>query len=154
MSHHFAHRVSGPSSFRLMPTDDFDTSESSAVVSCLGAEGLSVAYTWIHPADGEQRGAIVIGAADDDGRVEAAWFDTWHQKPQLMQLSGTRDGERIALSGTYLEEWGWTIEIVHGEEETSMRMCNVVPESALAMAPADGPEISAGAYEVSLAEWR
>ncbi|NLJ52578.1 MAG: hypothetical protein GX344_00365 [Intrasporangiaceae bacterium] len=156
MTHHFAEHLAGVSSFRMMPTYEFETGASRAAVSCLG-EGLSLAYTWIHPADGEQRGGLVISASDEDGVVHAAWHDSWHQKSGLMQLTGRREGDRIELSGTYAEEWGWTITVVHPETESqagmTMRMCNVIPESALAMAPADGPAVPAGPYEVSLAEW-
>lgn len=156
MSHHFGDHLAGVSSFRMMPTDEFETGGSRASLTCLG-QGMSLAYSWIHPADGEQRGALVISAPDQGGVVHASWHDTWHQRSGLMQLTGTLAGERVELSGTYLEEWGWTITIVHPEGEsqapTTMRMCNVIPESALAMAPPDGPPIEAGPYEVSLAEW-
>lgn len=154
MSNHIGRRLSGVSSFRMMPTDEFDTGASVAVVTRLGGEALSLAYSWIHPSDGGQHGALVVGAADEEGAVEAAWFDTWHQKPGLMRLTGQREDERITLAATYMEEWGWTIEIVLGQDGTTMTMCNVIPELALAMAPPDGPPITAGPYEVSVAEWR
>lgn len=154
MSTHLGSGLTGTSTFRMMPTDAFDEGPSSAVISRLGDEGLSVAYTWVHPADGEQSGGLVIGAVAEDGTVEASWFDTWHQKPGLMQFTGARTGERVELSGTYLEEWGWTITIDTGGDGVTMTMCNVIPESALGMAPPDGPPISAGPYDVMVAQWR
>lgn len=137
-----------------MPSDSFEQAPSTAHVARLGAQGLAVTYTWAHPIDGEQHGGVLIGADDGDGRVEAAWFDTWHQQPALMHLEGSRRGPRVDVGGTYEQEWGWTISIDLADDAASMTMCNVVPESALAQLPPDSPAMSSGPYDVMVARWR
>ncbi|GGB87664.1 hypothetical protein [Knoellia flava] len=145
--------LTGTCAFRLMPHDPLEEGPSSAVVTLVGAPGFTLHYTWVHPTDGEQSGVVLVGGPDDAGAVEGALFDTWHQQPGLMSLRGARAGDRVDLAGTYLEEWGWTIAIELGGETVTMTMCNVVPESALAMAPPDGPSMSAGPYDVMVASW-
>lgn len=135
-----------------MPSDELADAPATAVVARLGA-GLSLAYTWQHPIDGEQFGGVVVGGPGEDGVVEAAWFDTWHQQPGLMTLTGRRDVQRVELAATYAGEWGWTITIDFSDTEASMTMCNVVPESALAELPPDAPPVAAGPYDVMVARW-
>lgn len=144
---------SGTSDFRQMPNDDFASGPSSATVGGVG-KALVLTYTWVHPADGDQHGHLLLGApgADTDA-VTAAWSDSWHQQPDLLILTGTREGDSARLAATYLGDWGWQIDLegLSGEEAT-MTMRNVVPESALADAPADVP-MSAGPYDVMVARW-
>jgi len=144
----------GTCAFRLMPDDALAEGPSSASVTTVGEQGFTLHYTWAHPSDGEQRGVVLVGGTDDAGAVEGALFDTWHQQPGLMSLSGNRSGHRVELAGTYLEEWGWTVALELADDEVTMTMCNVVPESALAVAPPDGPVMSAGRYDVMVASWR
>lgn len=146
-------QLTGECAFRMMPGDSFSHGPSAAAVTRVGEEGLAVSYTWVHPVDGQQHGSVLVGGLGDDGRVEAAFFDTWHQQPPLMRLSGSRAGARVELLGTYEQEWGWTIDIELGAAGATMTMCNVIPQSALAQAPADAPPMSAGPYEVMVARW-
>lgn len=145
--------LTGTCAFRLLPADDLVTAPSAATLADLGAQGRSLTYAWRHPSDGEQHGALVIGAAGEDGQVEAAWFDTWHQQPGLMRLTGTGAPRQISLRGTYAEEWGWTVTIEADDTAVRMTMGNVIPESALAQAPEGSPPMSAGPYDVMIAEW-
>ena len=80
--------LAGSCAFRLLPGDDLTEAASSASVARVGSEGVLVSYRWSHPSDGEQQGALLVGGRAEDGRVEAAWFDTWHQQPGLMALVG------------------------------------------------------------------
>ena len=127
--------LTGTCAFRLMSADPPAEGPSTASVTPVGEQGLTLHYTWHHPADGEQHGVLLVGGSDDEGRAEAALFDTWHQQPGLKQLTGTRDGDRIEVAATYLEEWGWEVGVELGADAVSMTMRNVVPESALAMLP-------------------
>lgn len=145
--------LTGTCAFRLMPSDELADAPSSAAVARLGT-GLSIAYSWHHAVDGEQRGALVIGGPDERGSVEASWFDSWHQQPGLMTLPGRRVDDRIELTGTYAEEWGWTITIGLSDSEVSMTMCNVIPASALADRSPDKPAVEAGPYDVMVARWQ
>lgn len=145
--------LTGTCAFRLMPNDPLVDGASSATLTPVGQQGFTLHYMWAHPADGEQRGVLLVGGTGDAGQVEGALFDTWHQQPGLMTLSGTRDGDHVELAGTYLEEWGWTVTVDLADGAVSMTMCNVVPESALSMAPPDGPPMSAGPYDVMVASW-
>ncbi len=144
--------LSGTCAFRLMPSDELADAPSTAVLTRLGA-GFSLSYSWFHPLDGEQRGGLVVGGPAADGSVEASWFDTWHQQPGLMTLTGLSNDGRVELAATYAEEWGWTISLAVAEGEASMTMCNVVPESALAQLPPDAPPVGAGPYDVMVALW-
>ena len=147
-----ATQLTGTCAFRLLPSDDLADAPSRASLSRLGA-GLSLTYTWEHPVDGEQFGGLVVGGPGEEGRVQAAWYDTWHQQPDVMTLIGRRDVDRVELEATYAEEWGWTITIDFSATEAAMTMCNVVPESALASLPADAPPVDAGPYDVMVARW-
>lgn len=153
--------LSGTCAFRLMPSDTLADAPSTAAVAPLGG-GVSLAYTWTHPLDGEQQGGLVVGAPDEQGRVgrpdeqgrvEAAWFDTWHQQPGLMILLGREEEDRVELAATYAEEWGWTIALDLTDDHAAMTMCNVVPASALEQLPPDAPPVEAGPYDVMVARW-
>lgn len=146
--------VHGTCAFRLMPNDPLAEGPSSATLTTIGDQGFTLTYTWVHPTDGEQQGALLVGGTGEGGAVEASLFDTWHQQPGLMSLHGTRAGDRVAVGGTYLEEWGWTVDIDLTGHEVVMTMRNVVPESALASLPPDSPPMSAGPYDVMVAVWR
>ncbi|GAA4115186.1 hypothetical protein GCM10022415_11460 [Knoellia locipacati] len=146
--------LTGTCAFRLMPHDPLAEGPSSAAVTAVGEQGFTLHYTWVHPTDGAQRGVVLVGGTGDDGAVEGALFDTWHQQPGLMPLSGRRSGDRVELAGTYMEEWGWMVAIELADDAATMTMCNVVPESALATAPPDGPSMSAGPYDVMVASWQ
>lgn len=154
MTPHSAHLLLGTCAFRMMPTDSLQQAPSSARITRLGAQGLALSYTWSHPSDGEQHGSVLLGADGEHGLVEASWFDTWHQQPTLMRLQGSRQGSRVEVAGTYEQEWAWRIGLDLADDAASMTMCNVVPESALAQLPADSPPMSAGPYEVMVAQWR
>ncbi|HMQ64989.1 MAG TPA: hypothetical protein PJ992_01770 [Arachnia sp.] len=145
--------LTGTCAFRLMPVDPLADGPSSALVTRVGEQGFTLHYTWVHPADGEQRGVLLVGGVGEDGVVEASLLDTWHQQPGLMQLTGTRDGSRVDLSAPYMEEWAWEVSVELGDD-VSMTMRNVVPESALAMLPPDSPPMSAGPYDAMVAVWR
>ena len=153
-SRHTPDALSGTCAFRLMPNDPLVDGPSSGTLTPVGAQGFTLHYAWVHPADGAQQGVLLVGGTDDAGRVEGALFDTWHQQPGLMTLHGTRNGDRVELAGTYMEEWGWTVAVEPAQEAVTMTMCNVVPESALSMAPPEGPPMSAGPYDVMVASWR
>lgn len=156
--------LAGSCAFRLLPGDDLTEAASSASVARVGAEGVLVSYRWSHPSDGEQQGALLVGGRAEDGRVEAAWFDTWHQQPGLMTLVGERDGSVTDLRGSYAPQWGWTIRLELRDAAevdpaaagavVSLTMCNVVPESACDGEPGETPAMSPGPYEVMVAEWR
>lgn len=146
--------LTGTCAFRLMPNDDLVSGPSTASVTPLGPEGLTLTYTWTHPDDGDQCGSVLVGGRTEDGQVEAVLFDTWHQQPGFMRLTGTRADDRIELFGSYAEEWGWTINIRLGADVSSMVMQNVVPASAVADHDAESSSFSPGPYDVMVAEWR
>ncbi len=142
----------GHCGFRLMPSDDLSDAPASATVSTLG-QGACLRYTWSHPQDGVQHGALLVGAPDEDGGLEASWFDTWHQQPQLMTLTGRRTAGHIELAGVYFDEWGWQIDVTLADEVT-MQMRNVVPESVLQAKDDEGHPQPSGPYVVMDASWR
>lgn len=147
--------LEGTCAFRLMPHDELTEGPSSARLRRVGPTQLALSYTWTHPVDGPQQGLVLVGGPGDDGdAITAAWADSWHQQPGLMTLTGTRTGDGFDVAATYAAEFGWEISL-HTKEpgETTMTMLHVVPESALASAPADGPPMSAGPYEVMVARW-
>lgn len=149
-----ARRATGTCGFRLMPADDLAEGPSTATVSVVG-EALLLRYTWVHPDDGEHEGVLLVSGKPEDGPVTATLFDTWHQHPGVMTLTGERTADGAArLEPTYLEKWGWQVEVVLGEAEASMVMRNVVPESALGMLPAGDPSSKAGPYDTMVARWR
>lgn len=137
---------SGTSTFRLMPTDDFANGPSSATsVAEADGWGWSLRYTWVHPEDGAQSGLLLIGSPDDDGSVNAAWTDSWHQKPHLALLTGTVADAGVDLETEYAAGWLWRISVRPAEDGLAMQMVNVVPDR--------GEEGPGGPYVVMDATW-
>lgn len=152
MSHSFA----GTCAFRLMPYDELVEEPSALLLDEVGPTQVLLRYTWTHPEDGPQHGVLLIGGPEEDATaVTAALADSWHQKPGLMSLTGDRLGDSVVLSSQYAGDWGWEVTVagIEGDEPT-MTMRNVVPVSALATLPADGPHVEAGPYDVMVARWR
>lgn len=148
-----ARRATGICGFRLMPADAPAEGSSSAAVSTIG-EALLLRYTWVHPDDGEQEGVLLVSGKPEDGPVTATLFDTWHQHLGSMTLTGQRTEDGGArLEATYLEEWGWQVEVTLGDAGATMVMRNVVPEPALGMLPQGDPSSEAGPYDAMEARW-
>ncbi|WP_194785721.1 hypothetical protein [Actinomyces haliotis] len=71
-----------------------------------------------------------------------------------MTLTGQRTEDGGArLEATYLEVWGWQVEVTLGDAEATMVMRNVVPEPALGMLPQGDPSSKAGPYDAMVARW-
>ncbi|QFQ31474.1 hypothetical protein EEW87_015770 [Janibacter melonis] len=138
--------LTGSCSFRLMPDDPLVEATSSATLTTLPDGAVVLGYRWTHPTDGDQHGSLLVGRAEE-GAVEAAWYDTWHQHPGLMTLTGRREGAHLRLEATYGQEWGWQVELDLGEGSTAMTMRNVVPASAASETTPAGP------YDVMVARW-
>lgn len=103
---------------RLWLTPDAETivSEAEARVE-LEAHGsfLSIRYTWVY-ADVIQEGLLLIGGEKEDGRVNAAWLDSWHYAGEMMVLGGKRNqDDSLAVTGSYPAptgpDWGWWITL-------------------------------------------
>ena len=138
-------RWEGVCAFRMMPTDEFATAPSAATSSAeADAFGWSLRYQWTHPTDGVQAGTLLVGSPDDDGAINAAWIDAWHQKPHLGSLTGS-----IVDGGVHLEMeysgWGWTISLTGDGDELRMVMNNVIPDGVEGADP--------GPYVVMDARW-
>lgn len=146
--HPLAHHVGlweGVCGFRMMPTDEFAPAPSSATSSSeTDGFGWSLRYQWTHPTDGVQAGTLLVGSPDDDGAINAAWIDAWHQKPHLGSLTGS-----IVDGGVHLEMeysgWGWTISLNGDGTELRMVMNNVIPDGVEGADP--------GPYVVMDARW-
>jgi hypothetical protein len=121
----------GTNDFRLMPTDPFHTAPAEAtLLMAAGGNLATIAYTWAHPADGEQDGLLVVGPGEEEGTVVAFWGDSWHQHPSPKMLLGTIENGLITLDYEYGEGWRWQIFVdVTGDALLQLRMDNVVPDA-------------------------
>ncbi len=136
----------GTNGFRLMPTDEFHDAPATAVVAtAAGGHVVVVTYTWSHPDDGPQDGALFVGSPDDEQTVGAAWGDSWHQKPSILTLTGTLTAGRLEVTADYGGGWQWTIAL-EGDDPLRLTMQNVVPDEQAT------DEIAAGPYPVMVAE--
>jgi hypothetical protein len=136
----------GTSTFRMMPTDPFETRGGSAAVElAAGGNVTTLTYVWEHPTDGRQEGVLATWAPDSTTTdLRAVWCDSWHQQPAPMEMSGGANGSTITLDGTYGENWGWQIAIEHGSPDAlRVVMRNVIPAEAAT------DEIGPGPYETS-----
>jgi len=139
-----AGRASGTAGFRLMPTDDLATGDSSLeVADAARGRAVRLAYTWTHPDDGEQAGTLLLGRPGEDGSVSAAWVDSWHQQDVTL-LSGTGAGSTATVGYEYAPGWHWEVELRFGAGSVDLVMRNVVPET---------DEAPAATYDVMLASW-
>lgn len=136
----------GSSSFRVFPHEELaDAPSTLTVTSVAGGVGTTLAFTWVHPEDGEQHGHLLVGAPAD-GAVAAAYLDSWHQQAGPATLTGTGDDERLDVSYEYAPGWRWRITVTPTDDGLAMRMSNTVP---------DGVEgAPAGEYDVAQAAWR
>jgi len=145
---HAAGTWQGTNGFRLMPADDLFTAPATATVAvAAGGHLVTLGYTWRHTDDGEQQGLLVVGHGDDEAGSASTvglWADSWHQQA-ARALEGPADGERLAFEYDYGGGWLWRIEVSTTGQGLTLRMLNVVPESA---AP------SVGAYEAMVMELR
>lgn len=141
----------GTCGFRLMPNDELAYAPSACVASTeASGHGWVIRYTWVHPDDGEQSGILLIGSRDDDGKINAAWLDSWHQKPAVALLTGSASGSDMSLTMEY-DGWTWLIDVTVDVEDLRMRMHNVVPDSAVGGEGTEG--MQAGPYLVMDARW-
>ena len=143
----------GTCAFRLMPHDELADAPSRLTLTRVGDEGVVLSYEWTHAESGKQAGSLLVGGVDEDGVIEASWFDTFHHQPKLMTFTGRREGAVTKLSGEWAPGWGWMIEFDIADAEVAMTMCNVIPESARDMMPEGSGELQAGPYEVMVARW-
>jgi hypothetical protein len=119
----------GVNRFRLMPDDAAVPLESSARVAIAAGHGITVAYSWIHPADGAQQGFLFLFDGEQAGLTVGVWLDTWHQAPQPMRLAGTPVDSGVRLTATYGDGWDWTIRIGAGPDaDLLFAMDNQGPE--------------------------
>ena len=139
----------GTNGFRMMPTDDMLEAPATAVVTiAAGGYDVVVTYTWSHPEDGPQEGVLLIGSPDEENQaINAAWGDSWHQKPSLLVLSGSLADGRVELTADYGGGWQWTISLDGSRDDRLvLTMDNVVPAD---QATAD---VLAGPYPVMVTE--
>jgi hypothetical protein len=139
----------GTNGFRLMPTDELQEAPATAVVTtAAGGHDVVLTYTWIHPDDGPQDGVLLVGSPDEQQQaVDAAWGDSWHQKPSILMFSGTLVDGRLEVIADYGGGWKWMITL-EGENQLLLTMHNVVPDELAT------DEVSAGPYPVMVAELR
>ena len=140
----------GTNAFRLMPGDVPSDAPMKATISRAAKGALTqIAYTWVHPDDGEQDGLLVIGHGEESSTAVAFWGDSWHQSPEPRTLEGTIDGEAVTLVYNYGGDWRWEVIVdASAPDQVVLTMNNVIPESAATA------EISAGAYAAMRAELR
>jgi hypothetical protein len=116
----------GTNAFRLMPTDEPYSAPASATVTAEPGDAISLRYTWVHAADGEQRGLLVLADAGD-GRAAALWVDTWHQPTaRTVEFDARPDGV-TTFEYVYADVWRWQVEVV-AEPDLRLTMRNVVPD--------------------------
>jgi hypothetical protein len=89
---------------------------------------------------------LLIGSPDEGQQaINAAWGDSWHQKPSLLVLSGSLADGRVELTADYGGGWRWTIGLA-GDRPLVLTMHNGIPEEH------DTEEIEAGPYPVMITE--
>ena len=131
---------SGTSAFRLLPADEpFDAPSSLDVRHTAAGRAVLLTYTWVHPEDGGQTGTLMLGTSGDDGVRTAGWVDSWHQ-PVVALLTGTD----AVVGYEYAPGWRWEVEVSATDDEVTMVMHNVVPDSD------DAPGVR---YVVMQASW-
>lgn len=113
----------------------------ATVSSAANGELTQIAYSWEHPADGEQDGLLVLGPGGEPNAVAAFWGDSWHQGPEPRTLEGTVADGVVTVGYAYSGEWRWEIVVdAATPDQLTLTMRNVVPASAAI------DEISAGPY--------
>src|SRR5688572_6432638 len=118
----------GINGFRMMPSDELAQFPATAELRhAAGGNLISVTYSWQHPADGPQEGLLVVGTADDTGRLTALWADTWHQHPASMSMTGDPAGEHgFGVEAEYGGGWRWQISVQASEPDgLRLQMHNV-----------------------------
>lgn len=139
--------LNGINGFRLFPTDELFTAPAQGWVGTVAdGQGLALTYGWQHPTDGPQHGSMLVGSADDEGVVQIAWIDSWHQKPGLMILKGAVSDCGCTASVEYFEHFTWQIEIAASDTEFALTMRNIVADDAPRSPETEG--MPTGPYDV------
>jgi hypothetical protein len=121
---------SGSNGFRLMPGDElYEAAARAELIVAAAGYDLVLRYTWVHPADGPQDGVLLVGSPDDEGRVTAAWGDSWHQKPAIAVLNGSLIEGVLEVAADYGGGWRWMISVDGGRDDSlALTMHNVIPD--------------------------
>lgn len=132
---------SGTNGFRLMPSDPLRDAPFRATVAPAASGNLTqIAYTWVHPDDGEQEGLLVLGAGSEPDAVAAFWGDSWHQSPEPRSLEGSVEDGVVTVGYAYGGDWRWQIALDVGvSDRLTLTMSNVIPASAATEAMPAGP---------------
>jgi len=142
----------GINRMRLLPTDDYDESKSTALVSGAGHDQFSTfTYTWEND-DGAQDGLLLVGEGETPGTAVGLWLDSWHQSQKWMDLVGTVDDTgNVDVEGTYpfgdVGTARWRIQIgLQSAESLRMTMEHFVPESVDKQLAHDGYQVVEAVY--------
>ena len=107
------------------------SSNTQLSVSSVAGGFLQISYSWSHKEQPHE-GVLLIG--QHTGESTVAWVDSWHQKTQIMALSGTSDEEEgVNVSGSYAAppgpDWGWRIVVQSADsDQLEIRMYNIFPD--------------------------
>jgi len=104
-----------------------------------GGNVVSLAYTWLHPDEGPQDGALVLGRANDGDAVIALWADTWHQSTARLFPDAEAAAGSVPLEYEYAPSWTWQVELIVAPGSLQIVMRNSVPEGE--------PSVPVGAYD-------
>jgi hypothetical protein len=89
----------GVNLFRLMPEDEYASSDSTARVElAAGGNAVTIRYTWSND-DGGHDGLLVLTAGEEEGSARSIILDSFHSSPQWLELAG-----RIGDDGTVTTE--------------------------------------------------
>jgi hypothetical protein len=118
----------GTNLLRLMPTDPYRESETHATVArAAGGDVVVINYTWAEAGE-PQDGMLIISGGDEAGQARAVWVDSWHQRPQWLELSGVAEAGVVRLAAPYAEGFEWRIKVdASTADALVITMDNVAP---------------------------
>ena len=125
---------SGANLLRMMPDQEYAESESNATVArAAGGNAATINYTWADENGIPQDGVILISNGEETGSIRVVWIDSWHHKPQWIELTGTIDEQgSLHVEASYGPQdviCRWRIHVDTGDQDhLKVRMDNVYGE--------------------------
>jgi hypothetical protein len=106
----------------------YESPSKLAVTPVVGGRFVRLDYDWVYQGR-PQEGSLLVGF--DKDAPSAYWIDTWHMGRAALICTGTADGERFTVRGTYPAppgpDWGWRIDLTPAAGILRVAMFNVFP---------------------------
>ena len=127
-------RWEGTSSLSLpwQRKEPYDSNSSLHIEVGPNGSFAQIEYRWSYEG-AVQHGVLLIAGNKKGGAVTVGWVDSWHQSPNVMNMTGMWDkDDAFSVLGHYSggsgPEWGWRFELSLVGDILEFEMTNIHPD--------------------------